>query len=341
MEEKNQKNKEKILKKKNGITLIALVVTIVVLLILAGVSINLVISNNGIISKAKDAKEKHLQAQENDTRYLNDTADWIEREVTSQGGNNTQTSVNASTITAADYGKVVTNYQTGTSNVWEIFYADNDHVYLITRNNIGDQKLTITGYNGTSDFNGSDTFKAKFPAVQAGWLNKTYTPSASGAGTVEYTSNYDNMKASEYLLDSSIWNTKYKTEKADWAIGGPTLELFVAAYNKVYTSKAVTIEAPTSDGYKYDDALHEEKSLPSSDGITTGTAKSNLFNHGDYYWIACPSGYSGDGVRRVNSDTAYVDGDTYNGSNGVRPIVCLSSGATLTPSNDRSTFTIN
>lgn len=36
-----------------GITLIALVVTIVVLLILAGVSINLVIGDNGIITKAK------------------------------------------------------------------------------------------------------------------------------------------------------------------------------------------------------------------------------------------------------------------------------------------------
>ena len=38
-----------------GITLIALVVTIVVLLILAGVSINLVIGDNGIITKAKQA----------------------------------------------------------------------------------------------------------------------------------------------------------------------------------------------------------------------------------------------------------------------------------------------
>ncbi len=39
-----------------GITLIALVVTIVVLLTLAGVSLNLVLGNNGIITKAQDAK---------------------------------------------------------------------------------------------------------------------------------------------------------------------------------------------------------------------------------------------------------------------------------------------
>ena len=43
-------------KDKNGITLVALVVTIIVLILLAGVSINLVIGNNGIITKAQVAK---------------------------------------------------------------------------------------------------------------------------------------------------------------------------------------------------------------------------------------------------------------------------------------------
>lgn len=48
----NKLNKEK------GITLIALVVTIIVLIILAAVSINLVLGENGIISKAIEAKTK-------------------------------------------------------------------------------------------------------------------------------------------------------------------------------------------------------------------------------------------------------------------------------------------
>ena len=47
-----------------GITLVALVVTIVVLLILAGVSINSVLGENGIIIKAKEAAEKTAVAQE-------------------------------------------------------------------------------------------------------------------------------------------------------------------------------------------------------------------------------------------------------------------------------------
>ena len=40
-------------KKERGITLVALVVTIVVLLILAGVSISMVLGNNGIVTKAQ------------------------------------------------------------------------------------------------------------------------------------------------------------------------------------------------------------------------------------------------------------------------------------------------
>lgn len=50
--------KEK-MKRKEGITLIALVVTIIVLIILAGVSINLILGQNGIIAKAKEGKIKH------------------------------------------------------------------------------------------------------------------------------------------------------------------------------------------------------------------------------------------------------------------------------------------
>lgn len=43
---------------KKGITLIALVVTIVVLLILAGVSINAIFSDSGILNRAQTAQNK-------------------------------------------------------------------------------------------------------------------------------------------------------------------------------------------------------------------------------------------------------------------------------------------
>ena len=73
-------------KKERGITLIALVVTIVVLLILAGVSISLVINNNGVISKAKEAKNQYAEAQTNDEKQLNEVSDWIKETVGDTAG---------------------------------------------------------------------------------------------------------------------------------------------------------------------------------------------------------------------------------------------------------------
>lgn len=60
-------------KKERGITLVALVVTIVVLLILAGVSITLVLGNNGLIKKTQEAKNSQLQATANEATFFNQT----------------------------------------------------------------------------------------------------------------------------------------------------------------------------------------------------------------------------------------------------------------------------
>lgn len=51
------------LKKKQGITLIALVVTITILLILAGVTINAVLGENGLITKAREAANETKRAE--------------------------------------------------------------------------------------------------------------------------------------------------------------------------------------------------------------------------------------------------------------------------------------
>ena len=63
----------------SGITLIALVVTIVVLLILAGITISLVFSENGIIAKAREATEKTNQAVINEQVQMNGVTAAIER----------------------------------------------------------------------------------------------------------------------------------------------------------------------------------------------------------------------------------------------------------------------
>lgn len=65
-------------KQSKGITLVALVVTIVVLLILAGVSINMVLGDNGIITKAKEAVERTARTQENAEIEMNELAKQLE-----------------------------------------------------------------------------------------------------------------------------------------------------------------------------------------------------------------------------------------------------------------------
>ena len=61
MERQNQKHKKK-LKKEGGVTLVALVVTIIVLLILAGVALNALFGDSGILNNAEKAKEETLKA---------------------------------------------------------------------------------------------------------------------------------------------------------------------------------------------------------------------------------------------------------------------------------------
>ena len=94
------------LKNKKGITLVALVVTIVVLLILAGVSINLVLGNNGIIAKAKEAQRKSAEASQNDLKGMNGLVSEMEGALAGNGNNGEETHIPEITIGEA---KVVAN----------------------------------------------------------------------------------------------------------------------------------------------------------------------------------------------------------------------------------------
>ena len=64
------KNTKEIKQKQAGITLIALVITIIVLLILAGVSIAMLTGNNGILTQAKNAKQETLEAAQKEKEDL-------------------------------------------------------------------------------------------------------------------------------------------------------------------------------------------------------------------------------------------------------------------------------
>ena len=73
--------KTKETKKSQGITLIALVITIIVLLILAGVSIATLTGNNGILTQSKLAKENTALAKEEEEKRLAKNNEYINEQI--------------------------------------------------------------------------------------------------------------------------------------------------------------------------------------------------------------------------------------------------------------------
>lgn len=110
------------IKKKDGITLVALVITIVVLLILAGISIA-ALTQTGLFDKVKQAKQKSKNAQKEENTILGDYENKID-EIVKQGSRNSQeisleyknnfkfneenVDTEKSELTLAQYGNVTT-----------------------------------------------------------------------------------------------------------------------------------------------------------------------------------------------------------------------------------------
>ena len=93
----NKKSARRNYSNQAGITLIALVVTIVVLLILAGVTINAVFSDRGIIKKAQDAQNKANESIQKDMEQINALENWLNENM---GESNND--VNISTLVGKD-----------------------------------------------------------------------------------------------------------------------------------------------------------------------------------------------------------------------------------------------
>ena len=111
---------KKLKKGNEGITLVALVVTIVVLLILAGISLNLVLGENGIITRAQDARNQTAEGQVNTEKAINALTDEMEAYVKeneggsgNNGGNNGGTAADLSKYNIGD--EVAYTYDTVSS----------------------------------------------------------------------------------------------------------------------------------------------------------------------------------------------------------------------------------
>ena len=84
---KTSLNIRKLKKQVKGITLIALVVTIIVLLILAGIALSLTIGQNGIFSRAQTAASTWRNAETNEQLAMGELEDWMDGYLNGNSGN--------------------------------------------------------------------------------------------------------------------------------------------------------------------------------------------------------------------------------------------------------------
>ena len=208
MKTKNKRNYTR----ENGITLIALVVTIVVLLILAGVSVNALFGNSGIIEKAKEAQNAMNKAKENDEKGINELTNWLDNQVNgttggTTGGDDTSTTPKISTLV----GKVV-DKNTKAEDAYGNKITIPKGFKVVAHGTVaGSATYTYSGDNipavqdGIVIENGTD--KNQFVWVPVGTIkNKNNTTNTITLGRYEFDSNTGALKSNTPVQVASVEN---------------------------------------------------------------------------------------------------------------------------------------
>ena len=252
------------------------------------------------------------------------------------------------------YGATVTGYTlpsgTTTDVKWKIFYADNSNIYLIADNYVERANLpnstdgTTATANKPNDGNSSYARTAYFSNILEDFKdgssriteNKLKALNNDYFNTKGYTSENSNMKSVAYMMDTTAWNSKFRdTSKAEYVVGGPTVELLFKSYNEKYKT-AYESQASSATGYQIRKTSSDSWStgigsmLKTSDSLYVITKQTDALA----YWLASPSAHGTNYVMIV-----YYSGDVnynyYNSSNnGFRPLVCLKSDVTLEKVSD-------
>lgn len=307
------------------------------------------------------------------TLFANVDGETVTREYTVNLKNiyvsNEMTTEQLQTGAATYFGYDVVNYKdfldTAYKNIeWQLFYAgkindsdanEKDHIYLIAKDYVPYSLLPAK--NSALPLPKGDTdYKTGFSNWNSGNLNDGVIPqysSGSGAiGTIgqnlnskfykylsdnSTTSTYNNIKAVAYMLDSDIWGN-FKGTNADYAIGGPSVELLFKAYNKYKNltgSSTYVADVNSLNGYRiskdggtnwasdYSGMIAADTDTVNSPYIVTDSTKT----YG--YWLASPSAYANDGVMFVyyGGDVSY---DSFRDTSvGFRPLVRLKSNFQL------------
>ena len=290
------------LKNEKGITLVALVITIIVLLILAGVTLAMVMGDSGIFGKANSAKEKTQLSNAEETIRL----EVLENKVKEKTGdvealtNDQLKEKIAKKLTEQGYtvsGSTVTYYEDKTIDIED--YLEKESTY--TAYNVGDQ-VTVSGENFYV-IKASSTIEEKVTLLAEKNINTTTMLQSDSANTIAFSSrNYW----------SSIEGITYPYNLNNTATSADTDAIAIA---KAYgTAKGGEGRLMT-----YEEA-NELKDTNSAMIYGTNTIRGYL-----NYWLGS-AGSRADCVQRVNGSGK----DLYNvyfdiaGDSGIRPVIEIS-----------------
>ena len=266
------------MKKNKGITLVALVVTIVVLLILAGVSINLVLGNNGIIAKAKEAQRKSAEASQNDLIGMNELAQQLEGKLNgstgsgSENGGKTEPETvpylpsddfHYDTSTSVDTGLVIQD-ASGNEYVW-VVVPRTTAVYKTT----GLGKTTFTDADYTSIENDLKDYTSTYVTTYG--YSDTYVADDKSVGWFADETAYNNLKNS--MLKSVYENGGFYVGRYEAGIGTNRTSI----ESQVNGKYPVPTTAPVSkaDAYPYTYVTRTQAQNLASN-VNSGTKTSSL-----------------------------------------------------------------
>ena len=221
--------------------------------------------------------------------------------------------VNLTRENASDfYGKVVTNYDSSTTITWRLFfidfygkYGELGKIYLI-----GNQ--TGVGRLDNSVSVSSERALEIMKKINPAWNEKD--------GVI----NTNGEKSTMYLCDETKWSVYKNTEKADWAIASPSIEMYIDSYNQFNNTK-ITCTTPKINGYSF----------------YTGNNYLNADTYNMYTnstrpcWLSSPSCENNDSLCAIMNGTRSLNYRSYENYQDYRimPLVCLKTDFQLEISN--------
>ena len=272
------------------------------------------------------------------------------------------TPVNANTIASATdtekannyYGKSVNYTSANGVTGWKIFYADTNNIYLIADDYVDVAKLP-RGTDKSGNSVGNAPANTDISYKKAAPLNNIMKAYSTGAARIttdtiknlnssffarsdsSKNTNY-NMRAVAYMLDTTAWSTfKDSNGKADYAIGGPTLEMLFKSYNQKHPDKNYEAQATSAIGYqlRVNEGTWKDYTDSSSDYLDSSDSLYVLPSSkgASAMWLASPSAYTASVMYVYCS--GYVSTSDYDANDrGFRPLVCLKSNVQLQESGD-------